>query len=185
MTRWERFCGWMLAKMGWTSVGGPVPEKKGVILGVPHTSVLDFVVSYLFYTHLGKRAKVMVKKEFFFWPVGPLLRKLGGVPVDRKSATTMLRSLISEMDKAETFHLALAPEGTRKATKRWKTGYHLIAKATGATVYLGYFDWRTKRISIGERFELTDDAAADTRRIQAIYDGMGLVGKHPEGYTAR
>ncbi len=184
MTRWARFCGWALKRLGWTTVGGPVPENKAVILGVPHTSAMDFVISYLFYTQFGaQKAKVMIKKEFFFWPFGPLLRKMGAVPVDRSNAASMVKSLIGEMEGEDTFILAIAPEGTRKATKRWKTGYHLIAKAVGCPVYLGYFDWGRKRVSAGEKVELTDDARADTERIQAIYEGMRLQGKHPEGYT--
>ena len=94
----------------------------------------------------------------------------------------MVKSLIGEMEGEDTFILAIAPEGTRKATKRWKTGYHLIAKAVGCPVYLGYFDWGRKRVSAGEKLELTDDARADMKRIQAMYDDMHLVGKHPEKY---
>ncbi len=183
MSRWGKFCGWMLKKMGWTSVGGPVPGKKGVILGVPHTSIKDFIISYLFYTQFdAQKCRVMVKKEFFFWPMGPLLRAMGAVPVDRRNATAMLKSLIDEMEKQEDFVLAVAPEGTRKPIKKWKTGYHLIAKAVGCPVYMGYFDWGTKRVSVGEEVELTDDARKDTERIQALYEEMHLVGKHPEGY---
>ncbi len=182
MTKWAKFCGWLLKKMGWTSVGGPMPVKKGIVLGVPHTSAWDFVISYLFYTQFDKPAHVMIKKEFFFWPVGPFLRKVGCIPVDRSSAAGMVKSLITEMEKDEIFHLAIAPEGTRKATKKWKTGYHLIAKEVGCPVYLGYFDWKTKRVGVGEEFPLTDDARADTDRIQAIYETKGFVGKHPEGY---
>lgn len=94
----------------------------------------------------------------------------------------MVKSLIEEMEKVDTFHLAIAPEGTRKAVKKWKTGYHLIAREVGCPVYMGYFDWKTKRVSIGEKVELTDDARADTDRIQAIYETMHFEGKHPEGY---
>ena len=165
MTRWARFCGWMLKKMGWTTVGGPVPEKKAIILGVPHTSAMDFIVSYLFYTQFGaQKARVMIKKEFFFWPIGPLIRKMGAVPVDRTNATSMVKSLIDQMEDEDTFILA-------------------IAKAVGCPVYLGYFDWGKKRVSAGEKVELTDDARADTDRIQAIYETMGMKGKHPEGFV--
>ena len=51
-----------------------------------------------------------------------------------------------------------------------------------ADVYMGYFDWGTKRISRGHKIELTDDAKADMERIQAMYEEMHLVGKHPEMY---
>ena len=180
--RWARFCGKMLRRMGWESVGGPMKEKKAIVLGVPHTSVWDFLVSNLFYTQFGKVAHIMIKKEFFFWPMGPILRACGAVPVDRESAASMVRSLIHEMDQADEFHLAIAPEGTRKAVKRWKTGFHLIARETGATVYVGYYDWGRKRISVGEPFELTDDPKADMQRIYDIYRPMGIQGKHKDGF---
>jgi 1-acyl-sn-glycerol-3-phosphate acyltransferase len=172
----------MLRRIGWESVGGPMKEKKAIVLGVPHTSVWDFLVSYLFYTQFGKVAHIMIKKEFFFWPLGPILRACGAVPVDRESAASMVRSLIHEMDQADEFHLAIAPEGTRKAVKRWKTGFHLIARETGATVYVGYYDWGRKRISVGEPFELTDDPKADMQRIYDIYRPMGIQGKHKDGF---
>lgn len=183
MTRWAKFCGYLLKKMGWTTVGGPCPDKKAIILGVPHTSAMDFVVSYLFYTQFDAgKARVMIKKSFFFWPMGILLRKLGGVPTDRSNAAAMVKGLIDEMEKEDTFILAIAPEGTRKRSKRWKTGYHTIAKAVNCPVYLGFFDWGKKRVGCGEKIELTDDARADTDRIQAIYETMNLVGKYPQNY---
>ena len=179
---WAKFCGWLLRRLGWKSDSGPVPEKKAVILGVPHTSIRDFLISYLFYTQYGKVAHIMIKKEFFFWPMGAILRACGAVPVDRESPTAMVRSLIHEMESVEEFHLAIAPEGTRKATKRWKTGFHLIARQTGAVVYLGYYDWGRKRIGVGEPIELTDDVKGDMQRIYDHYRPMDLQGKHKDGF---
>lgn len=181
---WSAFCRFVLTRiMGWTIDTGPAPSDKAILLGVPHTSKLDIVVSYLYYTGMGRRAHVMVKKEHMVGIVGWLIRKIGGIPVDRSSNAAMVRSLITEMEKAETFHLAIAVEGTRAPVKHWKTGYHLISKATGAPVYLAYYDWGTKHIGMRkEPFALTDDARADTDRIQAEYEKMGLVGKHPEKY---
>ena len=48
---------------------------------------------------------------------------------------------------------------------------------------MGYFDWKTKHVSIGKKVELTDDARADTDRIQALYEEMHMQGKNPEGYV--
>jgi 1-acyl-sn-glycerol-3-phosphate acyltransferase len=117
MSNWPRFCGWLLRKMGWVSDKGPAPEDKCILLGVPHTSFKDFIISYLFYKQYGEDAKVMIKKEFFFWPLGPILRALGGIPVDRSNSTAMLKSLIEEMQDKKRFHLAIAPEGTRKPVR--------------------------------------------------------------------
>ena len=179
---WAKFCGWLLRKMGWESVGGPMKEQKAIVLGVPHTSFMDFLVSYLFYTQYGKVAHIMIKKQFFWWPMGALLRALGAVPVDRKSPTETVRSLIHIMEEVPEFHLAIAPEGTRKPVKRWKAGFHLIAKETGATVYLGYYDWGRKRISVGEPFPLTDDVKADMQRMYDHYRPMGIQGYHKDNF---
>jgi 1-acyl-sn-glycerol-3-phosphate acyltransferase len=110
---------------------------------------------------------------------------MGGLPVDRGNAARLLISVIHEFNQRESVHLAIAPEGTRKPIKKWKTGFHTIAKRTGAAVYMGYFDWGTKRIGRGEKVELTDDAAADMARIQQMYEDMKLVGKHPERYITK
>lgn len=182
MDVWGKCCGALLKMLGWTADGGSVEEDKCIILGVPHTSAWDFVISYLFYRSCGEKAKCMVKKEFFFPPVGWLLRAMGGIPVDRSSPTNMLRSVIEEMGRPGRFHLAIAPEGTRKPVKNWKTGFHLIARSAGIPVYLGYFDWGRKRVGRGQRVELTDDPRADMKRIQELYEQMHLTGKHPEKY---
>jgi 1-acyl-sn-glycerol-3-phosphate acyltransferase len=124
----------------------------------------------------------MIKGEMFWGPLGWLLRKLGGIPVDRKKGSNVALSVIKEMKAQKYVHLALAPEGTRKPVKRWKTGFHTIAREVGCPVYMGYFDWGTKRVSRGQKVELTDDAKADMARIQALYEEMHLTGKHPEMY---
>lgn len=184
---WERFCNRILTRvMGWTIDGGAAPERKCVILGVPHTCIGDFLVSYLFYTGIGHTAHIMIKKEFFFWPVGPMLRKVGCIPVDRSNGATVVRSVISEMEKAKgEFHLCIAPEGTRKLVHKWKTGYHMIARAMNCPVYLGYFDWKTRHISVGPRFEPGENARQDTDRIQALYEEMHLTARHPERFATK
>lgn len=176
-------CKFLLWILGWKAMLPPIEGPKGIILGVPHTSAWDFVISWIYYTSVGGKASVMVKKEFFWGPLAPLMRSLGGVPVDRKRGATVAKQMIDAMNKAEKMHLAIAPEGTRQLTEKWKTGFHTIAKACDVPVYLGYFDWGRKQISRGERFELTDDAQADLKRIRQIYKEMGLKGKHPELFT--
>ena len=181
--RWAKFCGWLLRKLGWKSIGGPMDGDKAIVRGVPHTAFFDFPICDLFYAQYGRLAHIMVKKELFFWPLGPILRACGAVPVDRSNATATIRSIISAMNENEIFHLAIAPEGTRKPVKRWKTGYYTIAKATGAQVYVGYYDWGRKRIGVGEKWEMADDAKTDIRMIQDHYAPMGLQGRNKNGFT--
>ena len=180
--RWRKFCGRLLRALGWTAAD-PLPEEpRCVILGVPHTSIWDFVISYLYFKSIGGDGLCMIKKELFFPPLGWILKAMGGIPVDRSNSGTLVRSLISEMKEHEVFHLAIAPEGTRKPVRRWKTGYHVIAREAGVPVYLGYFDWKRKRVGVGRKFALSGDAAADTRRIQEIYETMDLGARHPKNY---
>jgi 1-acyl-sn-glycerol-3-phosphate acyltransferase len=169
--------------MGWTAIEPVVPENKCIILGVPHTSAWDFVISYLYYKSVGGQPYCVIKKEFFWGPLGPIVRWMGGVPVDRSRGATAAKQMIDAMNKAEYMHLAIAPEGTRKRTDNWKTGFHTIARACNVPVYLGYFDWKTKTIGRGELFELTDDAKADMKRIRQHYKDKGYGAKYPELYS--
>lgn len=176
----SKFLLWIL---GWKVMEPPVPEPKCIILGVPHTSSWDFVISYLYYSSMGRTASVLVKKSLFKWPLGPIVRGMGGVPVDRQKGASLTLQIIEEFKKREVMHLAIAPEGTRKRTERWKAGFHTIAKAADIPVYLGYFDWGKKEVGRGEKFELTDDAQADLKAIRNLYKTKGIVGKHPHNFT--
>lgn len=184
MSSWEKFCSFLLKKLGWTVDGTVAPEKVCVLLGVPHTSMWDFVISYLYYRGLGQKTHVLIKKEMFIGPLGWFLRKAGAVPIDRRNPSQGVKRIIDDMkDSTEKFHLAIAPEGTRKPIKKWKTGYHTIARALDCPVYLAYFDWGTKHIGYTRTYPLTDNARKDTEEIQKIYEEMHLVGKHPENYV--
>lgn len=170
--------------LGWKGIDPVVPEDKCIILGAPHTSIWDFLISYLYYCSVGGKAYVMVKKSFFFWPLGPILKALGAIPVETGKGANLVRQVITAFKTRDHLHLAMAPEGTRKPVgMRWKTGFHTIAKSVNVPVYLGYFDWKTKQVGRGEKIELTDDAQADLKRIRQWYKSKGVVGKHPDMFT--
>ena len=80
---------------------------------------------------VGGKPYCMVKADLFWGPLGWLLRKMGGIPVDRKRGSNVALSVIKEMKAQKVVHLALAPEGTRQPVKRWKTGFHTIAREVG------------------------------------------------------
>jgi 1-acyl-sn-glycerol-3-phosphate acyltransferase len=172
-------CKFLMRIMGWKVIGGIVPTPKGIVLGVPHTSLWDFVISWIYYTSVGGKAHILVKKKFFFWPAGYLLSCMGAIPVDNARGASLVKQIISEFNKREVLHLAIAPEGTRKPTGKWKAGFHTIARAANVPVYYGLFDWGHKRIGFAERIELTDDVNADMIRIKQWYKDSGIVGKHP------
>jgi len=176
----KKLTAFILRLLGWKVMSGVAPESKCIILGAPHTSALDFVISWLYYTSVGGKAYVMVKKEFFFWPVGYIVRWMGGIPVDRTRGANVLKQVVDEFKTRDYLHLAIAPEGTRKPTARWKGGFHTMARLADVPVYLGYFDWGKKEIGFNEKFELTDDLNADLKRVRQWYKDKGVQGKHPE-----
>lgn len=179
--------------LGWTtSTTAVLPDRAVIFLVAPHTTIWDFGYGFFFYRSLGGHLRVMIKKESFFFPAKYILRAMGGFPVDRSTPQRALKSVIDEMNACKTdpsrdpFHLVICPEGTRKAIAKWKTGYHTIALATGAPVYLVYLDYRTKTVNINpEPVQLTDDPRADTDRIQQMYEEMALTARYPEGYRTR
>lgn len=180
----KSICNFLLRILGWKSIGSVVPEKKCIIIGVPHTSAWDFIISYLFYTGLGGKAYVLIKKEFFFWPFGRIIKSLGGIPIDRSKGANVIRQAVHFFNERKTLHLAMTPEGTRKRTQNWKAGFHQIATLANIPVYLGSFDWGRKEIAIWEKFEITDDYKTDIRRMKDFYREKGVVGKFPEQFTA-
>ena len=89
---------------------------------------------------------------------------------------------LTEFKNRKVLHLAIAPEGTRQPTTKWKGGFHVIARAANVPVYFAVFDWGRREIGIIEKFELTDDVHADIYRIKQWYKKRGVKGKHPEKF---
>ena len=181
----RRFSSFVLKTLGWTAEGSVAEEDNCVILAAPHTSIWDFAIGYFYYRSIGGRLTVMIKKEAFFFPVKYLLRAMGGFPMDRSHPQATIMNLVEKMKGDGVCHLVICPEGTRKPVHKWKTGYHTIARAASVPVYISYFDYKTKHVGLGPKVELTDDARADTDRIQQMYEDMHLTGLHPEGYVTK
>ncbi|MBR5249124.1 MAG: 1-acyl-sn-glycerol-3-phosphate acyltransferase [Bacteroidales bacterium] len=179
----SKICKGLLRMMGWKTEGQAITDPQCIFLGAPHTTIWDFVVSYLFYGALDGKAYCMVKSTFFFPPLGWILKAMGGIPVTQKNRAVFVRQIIKAFQDNPKLQLAIAPEGTRARTDKWKTGFHLIAKTVHVPVYLAYFDWGTKTVGIGPKLELTDNPEADLKRARQWYKDKGVVGKYPEKFS--
>ena len=82
----------ILKIMGWKITGVFPEEKKLVFIGAPHTSNWDLILALTAMQSVGLRASWMMKKQAFFWPLGGLFKRLGGVPIDRSSACLLYTS---------------------------------------------------------------------------------------------
>ena len=125
---WKRFCNWLLYKhWGWTADITEDHPDKFIICLAPHTTNWDFVMGQLYIGARGMKSNFLMTKEWFFWPLGPVFRSLGGIPVYRQKHTSMTDSMAETARKAKEFHLCITPEGTRSPNPDWKKGFYFIA----------------------------------------------------------
>lgn len=131
----------MYRLMGWRFE--PLPDyfgDKHVIIGFPHTSNMDTVRAFTGYRIIKKTGHIMIKKEWFFWPMSIVLKWLGGVPVDRRAGTGVVYQMVAQFRDRDEFLLAMVPEGTRKGVSTVKTGFWHIAKAAEVSIICWYLD---------------------------------------------
>jgi 1-acyl-sn-glycerol-3-phosphate acyltransferase len=169
----------LLRLMGWRLEGRFPDLPKLVLIGAPHTSNMDGVVSFITLFAVGLRAHTMIKDSAFKGPLGWLLRWLGALPIDRKSPKGVVEQTVEAFARDAQFVLLLAPEGTRGAAPEWKRGYWHVARGAGVPVLPVAIDYMRKRIRFGEPLHPGDDYAADFARLLAFYAAHSAP-RHPE-----
>lgn len=123
----------------------------------------------------------LMKKEWFFWPLGPIWRKLGGIPVWRDKKSSMTDNLAELARKADTFSICITPEGTRSLNPDWKKGFYFIAQKAGIPILLYGVDYERKLIECTRMIEPTGDVEADMKEIKLYF--KNFKGKNPELFT--
>ncbi len=149
---------------------GPVPaEKKYVALAVPHTSNWDGLLLVALLQSIGLEMQWMIKDDWVKGPLGPVLRRVGAVGIDRERARNVVGQMVAEFAARDRFVLGIPPEGTRKRAELWKSGFYHIALGAKVPVVPGYLDYGRKRAGLGPAITMTGDARADMDKIRAFY----------------
>lgn len=167
--------------MGWTERVSVPRQDKCIICVAPHTSNWDFIMAELYYNAIGRQAGFLMKKEWFFWPLGTLFRKLGGVPVERSKKTSLTDQMAEKALAAKHFELAITPEGTRSRTTQWKRGFYFIALKAKLPIMLYAIDFQKKQIVCEKTIFPSGDVESDMREIVDYY--KDFQGKHPERFA--
>jgi 1-acyl-sn-glycerol-3-phosphate acyltransferase len=158
-----------LTMAGWR-FEGPVPsDRKYVALAVPHTSNWDAVLLLALAETIHLRMRWMIKDSALKGPLGPVLRGLGAVPIDRSRKTNMVEQMVDLFRTNDDFVLFIPPEGTRGRADHWKSGFYHIARGAGVPVAPCYLDYGRKRAGIGEPIAMTGDVRKDMDKIRAFY----------------
>ena len=158
-----------------------IPDKC-VICVAPHTSNWDFIIGKIFYSSLKGKIHFLMKKEWFFFPFGCIFRAMGGVPVDRKNKhNSLTEQMIEQFKLNKEFRLAISPEGTRKKSTRWKTGFYYIALGAKVPISLAHIDYEQKEIGLAINFIPTGDVESDMAGIKEYY--KDFKGKYPDNFS--
>ena len=160
-------------------VSEPFPAKYIIALA-PHTSNWDFIIGMLFCRAKDFNCNFLMKKEWFFWPSGKLMHKLGGIPVYRSKKTGLTDIVAEKAKEMDTFRLCITPEGTRKANKEWKKGFYYIALKANIPILLYGLDYKRKLIKCSRTFIPTGNVEKDMEEIKQYF--TEFEGKHPERF---
>ena len=163
----------------WTFFSSPAPDRPTILIGAPHTSNWDFVFMLGISWRLGINVRWLGKKSLFRSWRGPVMRALGGIPVDRADPSRVVAEVVEQVRSGEVFGLVVTPDGTRRGHTHWKSGFYRIARETGMPVTLGFVDRTTMTTGLGPTFDLSGDVAKDMDRIRAFYaDKSGVRPEH-------
>ena len=162
-----------LKMRGFTFVGQfPEGVDKAIIISAPHTAIEDFVIGRCFFWMEGRQVKFLIKKEFFRFGLGWLLKRIGGIPVDRSRGNNMVAKTAKVFHQYDKLNIVITPEGTRKRVEKWKRGFYYMAELAQVPVVLGFIDFKTRRCGYGPSFMPSGDFDKDWPMIEDFYRGM-------------
>ncbi|MCK4088973.1 acyltransferase [Acinetobacter radioresistens] len=177
-----------LGLMGWeTDNQWPQGLEQCVMIAAPHTSNWDAVYARLALKVLGVNVRITIKDSYMKFPLGPFVRAMGGIGIDRSpkkegQARTSMVQLMADLFK-EHPHLVMlvTPEGTRAKQENWKTGFYHIAMTAGVPIALAYMDYKKKRAGVGKIIYPTGNYEQDMQEIMQFY--ANIEPKFPEKFS--
>jgi 1-acyl-sn-glycerol-3-phosphate acyltransferase len=156
----------------------PREIKKSVIVVMPHTSNWDFPIGILTRPIIDLDSRFVAKSSLFWFPLGAILRAMGGVAVDRSKKTNFVDAVAALFEGKESFKITLTPEGTRSKVTQLKSGFYYLAIKAQVPIVMCKFDWGKKEVGFSQPFYPTGDYDADLPKILAYF--KGVKGKNPE-----
>jgi 1-acyl-sn-glycerol-3-phosphate acyltransferase len=168
----------ILKVCGWRREGKLPDIPKYVMIAAPHTSNWDFLFTMAVAFAFRLNICWMGKHTLFRRPFGPLLRLLGGIPIDRTKSRDTVSQIAQAFRERARMVMIISPEGTRKKVKVWKTGFYHIARGANVPVLLAFLDYMRKVGGLGPLVYLSENLEADMAVIRNFY--ANVTPRHPE-----
>ncbi len=169
----------VLSLAGWKVNGHPPKVPKYLLIAAPHTTNWDFVFGLAAIFYLKLNLNWFAKDSLFVGPAGWILRKWGGIALDRKNRSNTVSFVVNEFASRDSLAIGLAPEGTRSFTTHWKSGFYHMALEAGVPLALAFFDYEKKEVGVGMVLNLTGNINADMEKIRTFYaDKRGKYSQH-------
>src|SRR5690606_16874637 len=165
----RRLARWFIGICGWKLVGEFPDVARLVLIAAPHSSWLDGFWGLLIKIAIGIDISFMGKRELFVGPLGWIVRQLGGIPVERGSPHGLVQQMAARFQRGYPPRLRIAAAGTRKAVKKWRTGFWHIARAADVPILPIYFHYPERTIGVGPLFVTSGDLDVDLQRLRYFY----------------
>ena len=174
-----RWLGKFLLKVtAWKTTGHLPKDQRVVLIAGPHTSNRDFVLAMSLILSLDVNIHWVGKHSIFKKGFRRLLRKMGGIPVNRTNPEALKQEIYNITEKYKGFVIAIAPERTRKKVARLKTGFLRIANETNSRIMMAGIDFSNKTVELGDFFSPSGDVEKDLKFIKEYFSNFS--GKRPE-----
>lgn len=165
---------------GWRFEGSIPNLPKLLFVVAPHTSNWDFFVGVGAMFALGLRATFLGKHTLFRWPLGIVMRWLGGVPVYRHAPRNVVDQTVDHIRRVEQVALGISPEGTRKKLPAWRTGFHYVARGAEIPIVPVALDYSTKTVRFFPMHQPADTVASDVAALGPLFSA-GMA-RYPAQY---
>ncbi|MBW2420569.1 MAG: lysophospholipid acyltransferase family protein [Deltaproteobacteria bacterium] len=170
-----------LSLTGWKSEGARPRARRFVLIAAPHTSNWDLAFLLAFSWFYGIKPSFMAKHSLFRWPMGPVMRLLGGIPIQRHRRGNVVDQMADTLRESEDLALTVPAEGTRSYADHWKSGFYHIARKAEVPIVLSFLDYERKVGGFGPEIVPSGDLRADMKIIRDFY--ADKKGRYPEQFS--
>ena len=170
----------LLKISGWRFEEGDICKyPSSVLIGAFHTTNWDGLFAMLIPAAADVRIKFMIKQEWLNKPVfGAIIKWFGGIGIDRSKSNNMVDQIAEAFRDDPQLVLGITPEGTRKRTEYWKTGFYYIALKANVPIGTAFVDYKNKVCGFGPSIMPTGDLEKD---MQVFRDFFATVTpKYPQ-----